>query len=139
MTEERSTAAAHREALIRIRKSVHSAYRAGDSESKWALLCMSIIAIIDEVLLSDARSEYRAMSDIPRCLICGHSLAPAAQFDGGCSTCVGRVWADVLSLRDVEPDQLGVRVAVFYDWHVPFLARAVVGVVPFDGEPVVNS
>ena len=73
---------------------------------------------------------------IPRCIICGHYLAPSAMFDGGCSTCVGRVWADVLSLRDAEPDQLGVRVAIFFDWGVPFLARAIVGVVPFAPEEV---
>ena len=32
-----------------IRKSVHFAYKTVDSEDKWELLCMSIIAIVDDV------------------------------------------------------------------------------------------
>lgn len=52
--DEQFNAAALRQALISIRKAVHFAYRTVDSEGKWDLLCMSIIAIIDDVTPNNA-------------------------------------------------------------------------------------
>ena len=71
------------------------------------------------------------MSEIPRCLCCDHYRAPSAQFDGWCDTCAGQGLAGLLALRDTEPSQLAVRAACMMDWGVPFLARVVVGPLPF--------
>ena len=68
----------------------------------------------------------------PRCLICDKPLSPVAQFDGWCDTCVGKALAGLLALRDTTPDQIAVRAACFQDWGVPFLARVIVGRVPFE-------
>jgi hypothetical protein len=67
-----------------------------------------------------------------RCLVCDTLLSPDACFDGWCDGCAGKALADLLALRDGPPDQLGVRVSVFRDWHVPFLGRVLVGPTPFD-------
>lgn len=54
MTADQYDAAALRQALVGIRKATHFAYRTVDSEGKWELLCMSIIAMVDAVTPNNA-------------------------------------------------------------------------------------
>jgi hypothetical protein len=66
----------------------------------------------------------------PRCLCCDRPLSPAACFDGWCETCAGRVLGEVLGLRDRK--DVSIIVSLLCDWGCVGMAKAVVGVVPFD-------
>lgn len=48
--------------------------------------------------------------------------------------CLEAITREVLALRAAAPEVVGARVAWLRDNQAPMLARAVVGVVPFDGE-----
>jgi hypothetical protein len=67
-----------------------------------------------------------------RCLVCDKPLTMVACFDGWCEGCAGQALSALLFLRDGPAEVIGARVAWYKDQGVPFLARVIVGCVPFE-------